>query len=172
MPAIGRALKREKAKVAAVYDWVCEQFCRSTTRPFPIPREEHLLAARLWLAVECLPSPTLYGAAKNMPRQNPCRLFVERSARLTPSVSLRWALEHHDKAGSRQPRSHFGADDKSDIRARMAAAVRQFIDVREMSDPDVAALSSGWRSTSRSTSTAIPEMPGRESWRCVQRPFK
>jgi len=136
-----RALKREKAKVAAGLRLGLRTILPLDNKAISDSEEEHLLAARLWLAVECLPSPKPLWRGEKY-RHDRIRVAYLSSDLRAHAVGLLTvgALEHHDKVRFETTAISFCADDKSDIRARMAAAFDQFIDVREMSDPDVAAL--------------------------------
>jgi len=136
-----RDLDREKAKVAAGLRLGLRTILPLDNKAISDSEEEHLLVARLWLAVECPPSPKPLWQGEKYRHEKIRIAYLSTDLRAHALGRLIvGVLEHHDKTRFETIAISFGADDKSDIRARMAAAFDHFIDVREKSDPDVATL--------------------------------
>jgi len=136
-----RALNREKAKVAAGL-----RLGRRTIMPFDNKavsdsEEENLLTARLWAADECPASPNPLWRGERY-RHDKIRLAYLSTDLRAHAVGflIVGALENCDKNRFELTAIHYGRDDTSDTRSRMLAAFDRFIDVREKSDGEVAAL--------------------------------
>ena len=102
---------------------------------------ENLAAAQLWTEEECPPQS---GSISNVPRYSHDRL---RIAYLSSDLRahavgflIAGVFEYHDKSRLETTALSYGPDDHSPTRARMQAAFDRFIDIREMTDFEVAKL--------------------------------
>jgi protein O-GlcNAc transferase len=102
---------------------------------------ENLAAAKLWMEEECPPQS---GSLAEMPRYSHDRL---RIAYLSTDLRahavgflIAGVFEHHDKSRFEITALSCGPDDRSTTRLRMQAAFDRFIDIRDMTDSDVAKL--------------------------------
>ena len=141
MPATGACLEREKARAVAGL-----KLGRRTIQPFDCKaiatsEEDNLQAARLWMADECpaSPQPLWRGERYEHDRIRVAYLSTDLRAHAVGFLIV-GALEHHDKSRFETTGISLGPDDKSETRARIEAAFDRFIDVREKSDNEVAAL--------------------------------
>ena len=102
---------------------------------------ENLTAAKLWTEEECPPQSV---SLPDVPRNSHDRL---RIAYLSSDLRahavgflIAGVFEHHDKSRFETTALSYGPDDRSPTRARMQAAFDRFIDIREMTDLEVAKL--------------------------------
>ena len=134
-------LAREKARAAAGLRQGHRTMSPFDTKAVSNDEEDNLLAAQLWMADECPP------AAKPLWRGERYHHDKIRVAYLSTDLRdhavgflIVGVLEQHDKSRFETTAISFGIDDKSVTRARMMAAFDEFIDVRDKTDADVAAL--------------------------------
>jgi len=102
--------------------------------------EDQLQAARIWAADK-------YPAAETLWREEAYRNDRIRVAYLSAdfhshatAALMAGVFEHHDRERFQTVAMSFGPDDGSDMRARLVAAFDSFVDVRDKSDGEVAAL--------------------------------
>jgi predicted O-linked N-acetylglucosamine transferase (SPINDLY family) len=103
--------------------------------------EDNLQSARLWVAEECPASlqPLWRGERYQHDRIRVAYLSTDLRAHAVGFLIV-GAIEQHDKSRFEITGISLGADDKSETRARFEAAFDRFVDVREKSDNEVAAL--------------------------------
>jgi predicted O-linked N-acetylglucosamine transferase (SPINDLY family) len=136
-----RALERVKAKAKAGL-----KLGQRTIQPFDCKavatsEEDNLQAARLWVTDECPPSPQALwrGERYRHDRIRVAYLSTDLRAHAVGFLIV-GAMEQHDKSRFEISGISIGMEDKSDTRSRFEAAFDHFIDVREKSDNEVAAL--------------------------------
>ncbi len=136
-----RTLERNKAKAAtglklgrrAIQPFDCKAIATS--------EEDNLLAARLWVADECPASPQKLWRGERYEHDRIRVAYLSTDLRAhAVGFLIVGAFEHHDKSRFEITGISLGTDDKSETRARFEAALDRFIDVREKSDNEVAAL--------------------------------
>ena len=103
--------------------------------------EDNLRAAQLWAADECPTSarPLWRGERYKHDKIRIAYLSTDFRAHAVGFL-IAGALEQHDKTRFETTGISLGSDDKSETRARIEAALDRFIDVREKTDDEVAAI--------------------------------
>jgi len=101
---------------------------------------EQRLCTQIWMGRHAIMPPPLWRGERY--KHERIRVaYVSGDFREHPVGFLTAGVfEHHDRAHFETFGISFGADDKSDIRARLEAAFEHFVDVRPKSDFDVASL--------------------------------
>jgi predicted O-linked N-acetylglucosamine transferase (SPINDLY family) len=103
--------------------------------------EDNLQSARLWVAEECPASPQPLWRGERYQHERIRVAYVSTDLRAhAVGFLVVGAIEQHDKSRFEVIGVSLGIDDKSETRARFEAAFDRFIDVREKSDSEVAAL--------------------------------
>lgn len=107
---------------------------------FVLTEEENLQAARLWTQAECPPMAPLIGTERYA--YDKIRLAYISTDLRSHAVGylIVGVIEHHDKSRFETTAIGIGPDDKSETRARFTAGFDRFIDARDKSDAEVAAL--------------------------------
>jgi predicted O-linked N-acetylglucosamine transferase (SPINDLY family) len=102
---------------------------------------DQLQCARLWVAHQAPPSPTPLwrGEIYRHDRVRVAYVSADFHAHATPAL-IAGVFEQHNRNRFELFALSFGPDDKSDMRARVRNAFDRFIDVREKSDAETAAL--------------------------------
>ncbi len=108
----------------------------------PITLSEQLKVAQTWSEDKYPYNPTL-GPLKKSVRQTKIRIgYYSADFRVHPvSILTVGLLENHDKSKFELIAFSFGPDSENEIRGRITKAVDRFIDVRAISDKEVAELS-------------------------------
>ena len=103
--------------------------------------EVHRKAAEIWVSKECPPNSIL-GPLVKRPRRTKIRLgYFSMDYRNHPTALLvAGAIEAHDREKFEVYGFSFGPDTQDSMRKRMEGAFDKFMDVREKSDVDIAAL--------------------------------
>jgi predicted O-linked N-acetylglucosamine transferase (SPINDLY family) len=102
--------------------------------------EDQLQAARIW-AADKYPAvaPVWRGEAYRNDRIRVAYLSADFHSHATAAL-MAGVFEHHDRERFQTVAMSFGPDDGSEMRARLVAAFDSFVDVRDKSDGEVAAL--------------------------------
>lgn len=136
-----RALAEKKAAIATAL-----AAGRRAIQPFDnltISDSEELnrIAAELWVADECPPAqdPMWRGERYDHSKIRLGYLSTDFRAHAVAFLIV-GAFEHHDKARFETIAFSISPDDKSETRGRIVSAFDRFIDVRDRTDADVAAL--------------------------------
>jgi predicted O-linked N-acetylglucosamine transferase (SPINDLY family) len=102
--------------------------------------EDELQAARIWSADKFPPEPPLWlGVAYGHDRIRIAYLSADLHSHATAAL-MAGVFECHDRERFQTAAVSFGPDDRSEMRGRLVAAFDSFIEVRDKSDREVAAL--------------------------------
>jgi protein O-GlcNAc transferase len=137
-----------KAEKAAVADGLKDD--KRVIYPFVNVALSHSLAdqlqcARLWAAHEAPPTPTPLWRGELYRHEKIRLVYVSADFHAhATSVLMAGVFERHDRNRFELVALSFGADDGSEMRARVKNAFDRFVDVREKSDAEIAALMRQW----------------------------
>lgn len=136
-----RALDRVKSRACAAL-----KLGRRAIQPFDCKaiatsEEGNLQAAQLWVADECPPSPQALWRGERYQHDRIRVAYLSTDLRAhAVGFLIVGAIEQHDKLRFDVTGISLGSDDKSATRARFEAAFDHFIDAREKTDNEIAAL--------------------------------
>jgi predicted O-linked N-acetylglucosamine transferase (SPINDLY family) len=106
---------------------------------------DQLQCARLWAAHEALPAPTPLWRGEPYRHEKIRIAYVSADFHAhATSVLMAGVFERHDRNRFELVALSFGPDDGSEMRARVKNAFDRFVDVREKSDAEIAALMRQW----------------------------